>query len=272
MELNNELASTSSSLSATAEANTAKAVQEVQASLIIAQKFPRNLRQVRLDLEEICSDKGLAEESQYAYKRGSSMVTGASIRLAEVLAQNYGNISFGFRELSQGDDYSEVEAFAWDLQKNTKVTRVFQVSHYRSTRAKGRQRLTDDRDIYELIANNAQRRVRACILGVIPKNFQDNAVALCNKALASSDIPLAQRIDKLTSAFKELGVTIEMIEGNLGHSLEACNEQSLIKLRAIYKSLKDKMSTREDWFELPKAEKKEALDMKDIVKGLEAKK
>ena len=77
---------------------------------------------------------GLAQSAVYSYARGGSSVTGPSIRLAEMLAQNWGNIQYGIRELSSENGESTVEAFAWDVETNTRQTKVFQVPHIRYTR------------------------------------------------------------------------------------------------------------------------------------------
>ncbi|MDT1904179.1 hypothetical protein FPK34_26285, partial [Acinetobacter baumannii] len=77
--------------------------------------------------------------------------------------------------LSSENGESTVEAFAWDVETNTRQTKVFQVPHIRYTR-NGSKKLTDPRDIYELVANNGARRLRACILGVIPGDVIDDAV------------------------------------------------------------------------------------------------
>ena len=63
--------------------------------------------------------------------RGGQSVEGPSIRLAETLAQEWGNIQYGIRELSQSNGESTVEAFAWDIQTNTRQVKVFQVPHVR---------------------------------------------------------------------------------------------------------------------------------------------
>jgi len=106
-----------------------RAVQEVQASMIIAKNFPRDTYEVYTRIMKACERPSLASVAQYAYPRGGQMVTGPSIRLAEVLAQNYGNLQFGIRELSQANGESEVEAFAWDLETNTRQIKVFKVQH-----------------------------------------------------------------------------------------------------------------------------------------------
>ena len=42
-----------------------------------------------------------------------------------MLAQNWGNIQYGIRELSSENGESTVEAFAWDVETNTRQTKVF---------------------------------------------------------------------------------------------------------------------------------------------------
>ena len=81
----------------------------------------------------------------YSYSRGGTEVTGPSIRAAETLAQCWGNIQFGVRELEQRGAESTVEAFAWDIETNTRQVKVFQVPHLRYTK-KGSYRLEDPRD------------------------------------------------------------------------------------------------------------------------------
>lgn len=232
---------------ALAAAQEAKSIQEIQAALIIAQKFPRRPSQSFENIMAACERPFLAEQAMYAYPRGNQVVTGPSIRLAEVLAQNWGNIECGIRELSQSDGVSEVEAYAWDYQTNYRSNKIFHVPHERHTK-QGKKRLTDPRDIYELVANQGSRRLRACILAVIPGDIVEAAVKKCEKTLSSGKEPIADRIRKLIGVFNELDVKVEHLEERLGHKLEVTSEAELVTLRAIYKSLKDGMASREDFF------------------------
>ena len=112
----------------------ARATQEVQASMIIAKRFPRDEIAAYQKIIKACERPSLAKEALYAYPRGGQMITGPSIRLAEAMAQAWGNLDFGVRELSQKNGVSEVEAYAWDLETNTRQTKTFQVKHERYTR------------------------------------------------------------------------------------------------------------------------------------------
>lgn len=227
----------------------ARAVAEVQASYVIAKKFPRNQHESYMNIIDACKRPFLAEQAMYAYPRGGSLVTGPSIRLAEAMAQAWGNLDCGVREISQSNGVSVAEAYAIDLQTNTRVTKIFHVPHVRDTK-KGRQKLTDARDIYEMVANQGSRRLRACILGILPGDVIEAAVSQCKKTMESGEVPLVDRIRMMVQKFDELGVKVEHLEKRLGHKLEATISSEIVTLQGIYKSIKDGFSGREDFFEI----------------------
>jgi len=191
------------------ETSGTRAEHEVQASYIIAKRFPRDQLASYTQILDACKRPFLAEQAMYAYPKGGTLVTGASIRLAEVLAQAWGNLDCGVRELSQNNGISVAEAYAIDLQTNSRVTKVFHVKHERGTKA-GVKRVTDPREVYELVANNGARRLRACILAIIPSDVVEAAIEQCRKTMLDGHKePIADRIRKLVQVFSEVGVKVE---------------------------------------------------------------
>lgn len=247
--------------SVTAEMVTSRQMQEVQGQIVMAKKFPRDEVVASKRIMTACQRKKLAEAAEYEYVRGTSKVTGPSIRLAEALAQNWGNMDFGFVELERKSGESVVMAQAWDLETNTRQTRTFAVKHFRDTKGGG-YALTSDRDINELVANQAARRVRACILGIIPGDIVEEAIEQCHKTLlGKDDIPLIDRIKKCVQiAEKEYQIPQESLEKYIGCKAEAFSINDLIRLNRVFNSIKDGMAKREEIFELPGVEKKEAED------------
>lgn len=228
-----------------------RAIAEVQASMVIAKKFPRDEQAAWAKVQRACKRPGLAEAALYAYTKGGTEVSGPSIRLAEELARDWGNIAFGWKILSQDDDSSEVRAEAWDLETNVPSHITFTVRH--EFKAKGQiKKVTDPREIYELIANQASRRLRACILRVIPGDVQDMAVELCEKTLKEGGgKPLADRVRDMLAAFKnEYGITKEMVEKRIGKKAEAMNETEFVGIARIFVSLRDGMAKAEQFFDL----------------------
>ena len=247
--------------SVTAEMVTSRQTQEVQGQIIMAKRFPRDYVASCNRIMQACQRRGLAEKAMYEYPRGGQKVVGASIRLAEALAQNWGNISFGIVELEQKPGESQVMAYAWDLETNTRQEKIFSVPHVRSTK-KGNVALTDPRDIYEMVANQGARRLRACILGIIPGDVVEDAMEQCSQTLiGETDKPIIDLVKDMAAVFKkEFSVPIEAIEKYIGCKSSAFSMNDLIRLRRVYTSLKDGMAKREEVFELPGAERKEAED------------
>lgn len=249
--------------SVTTEMAMSRQAQEVQGQIIMAKRFPRDVIAARNRILTSCQRKKLAERAEYEYKRGDSKVTGPSIRLAEAMAQSWGNMDFGFIELEQRNGESKVMAYAWDLETNTRQTKIFTVPHIRETR-NGNYPLTGSRDIYELVANQAARRVRACILGIIPGDIVEEAVEQCHKTLLDGeDKPLIDLVQGVVRTFEnEYAVPQESLEKYIGCKAEAFSMNDLIRLKKVYNSIKDGMSSREEVFELPGSENEDS-DVQD---------
>ncbi len=224
-----------------------RSIAEVQAAVIMARQFPRDQVQAINRIKMACQRPALAEVAMYAYNRGGSDVTGPSIRMAEALAQAWGNIQFGVRELSQANGESTVEAYAWDLESNVRQSKVFQVPHIRHTR-NGAKRLTDPRDIYELAANNGARRLRACILGILPGDVVEMAVEECNSTMTANVDLNEKKVAKLVEAFDALGVTKAMLEDRIQRPMDTITPAMYVSLAKIGNSLKDGISKVGDWF------------------------
>lgn len=242
-----------------AQANISREMEEVKGQIFMAKSFPRNIFQSEQRIIDNCKRPALANVAIYQYPKGGQKVTGPSIRLAEVLAQNWGNLSFGIKELEQREGESVAMAYAWDLETNVRQEKVFTVKHSIGTK-KGLKHLTDPRDIYEKVANDGSRRVRACILGIIPGDIVDKAVDECYKTLAGQNkTPLKERISNALNAFKEnYRVTQDMVEARFGYNAESFSEHDYLDLINIFNSLRDGMSKVETWFEKSAAKQEQS--------------
>lgn len=226
----------------------ARAIQEIQAALVIAQRFPRDEVKAKARILEACKRKELAEVSEYEYSRGGTRITGPTIDLLRAIANRWGNVRFGWVETERTEGQSTIRAYAWDLQSNSQAERTFKVKHWRDTQIGG-YAIKEERDIYEMLANQAARRVRACLEEVIDSDAVDAAVEQCRRTLKDGEkVSLKDRAVQIVAAYQEFGVTQAMIETRLGNKLEALSENQYASLRRIYKSLKDGVGTRDDFF------------------------
>src|SRR5690625_1197642 len=75
-----------------AQSSASREMEEVKGQIFMARQFPRNVFQSEQRILDACKRPSLAETAIYSYPRGGTKVEGPSIRLAEVLAQNWGNL------------------------------------------------------------------------------------------------------------------------------------------------------------------------------------
>lgn len=245
----------------------ARASKEVEAMVIMAKRFPRDETAAMKRVEVACKRPMLARSALYQYPRGGQTVTGPSIRLAEVLAQNWGNIDFGWLELSRENGMSQCLSYAWDIETNLRRTIAFSVPHSRDTK-NGRVALTDDRDIYEMCANMAARRMRACILNIIPGDIVEGAVERCADTVRESDKADLPRISAaIVKDFAEnFSVTQKSLEKLVG-PMAAWTSNDVFQLRKILTSCREGAEVSDYFADLPKPS---AVIGKDKVKRIMA--
>lgn len=248
------------------ESAIAREVAQVQAAMVIAQRFPRNEAVVEKKIEQACSRLKLAQSACYTYSRGGTDIQGPSIRLAEALARAFGNIKYGVEEVSQLDGESKMRAYAYDLETNTQAERLFVVKHERSTK-KGTTKMTDGRDIYEHTANQGARRLRSCILELIPADMVELAVEKCEQTVRANIKITPDSIAAMADAFKTYGITVEMIEAFIQRKMQAITTDQFLKLRNIWAGLRDGITKPEDFFDLSLAKKAtESAPVKEVEK------
>jgi hypothetical protein len=227
---------------------------EVMAMAVMAKRFPRDPIVACDRIKNAFTRPSLAEKAQYQFARGGSDIVGPSIHSAQAIAQQWGNMSNGWREVSRyvgpdGVGVSEVEAFSVDYETVNREAITFHVRHWRDTKSGG-YKLKDERDIYELCANQAQRRKRACILAQLPGDIVDMAMQQAGVTLKSKADTSPEAMAKMLEAFALFGVTKEHIEKRIQRRLDSIQAAQVVQLKRIYASLRDDMSVPEDWFEM----------------------
>lgn len=221
-----------------------KEAKQMEIAMVTAKRFPRDYTLVEASVERNCSRQRLAMAAEYSFPRGGETISGASVRLMEVIAQCYGNIEFGVNEIQRYDGYSEGEAYAWDFENNIRMARKFTVPHFRDTK-QGKKRVTDDRDIREIVMNYGARNMRACLERVIPRDLVDFALEKCRETLAAEGRGLADRIANCKEAFKEFEIDAVLLERIIGEKCSNWNNGHLRLAIKYYTALKDGETTKQ---------------------------
>jgi hypothetical protein len=215
----------------------ARAVAEVAAAVQVAQMNPRDERNAWLAMQAACRRKGLAERAFYDVpNRGGSQ---PSVHLARELARIWGNLDSGVRETHRDDDLgrSEILAFAWDQQTNSRTSRSFLVPHVRMVGG-NRRPLTDVADVYLNNQNQGARALRQCIFAIMPADFVSEAQQICRDTLVKGDgKPLQVRITEMVDAFAGFGVDVPRIEQRIGRGRGQWTNADVADMTIVYGTL-----------------------------------
>lgn len=249
-----------------------KQLSEIKGKMFLARQFPRDPERSLQNVLMECQRPKLAEVAQYEYPKGDSVVKGPSIRLVEVLARHWGNIDSGVAEIEAYDDHTVVKAYAWDLETNVSDEKVFAVQHKRSTK-RGSYKLTDERDIYEMVANKAARRKRSCLLAVMSGWYVEAALEACNETLRNS-VTNGKNIEEVreavVTAFAEFGISPDHIAAKLGRPIDKLDPNDIVKLRHLYAAIKDGFVKAADAFGTSEQATSADLPSEDEENALEA--
>ncbi|AVJ50259.1 hypothetical protein I5J36_gp43 [Mycobacterium phage Mendokysei] len=213
-----------------------RAIAEVQAAVVVAQNCPRDMDRAEHEMRDSCGRLAMASRAFYQVtNRG----TGPTVHLMRELARIWGNVQYGVTELARDDDkgQSEVQAWAWDVQTNTRSTRTFIVPHARMA-AGTRRQLTDLQDVYLNNQNIGARAVRECISTVLPTWFTETAQDICRATLENGEgVPLGQRIENMVNAFAALDVTTAQLEAKVGKKVGQFTAADVAQLGIAYTSI-----------------------------------
>lgn len=217
-----------------------RAAAQVYAAVLVAHEARRVTSVAVADMTDACRQAELAERAFYSFRRGGETVAGPTVQLARELARCWGNIEHGLVELSRDDALGESEmlAFAWDLQSNTRSSHTFIVKHLRDTKRDGPKRLTEQRDIYENNANNGARRVREAIFAVLPGWYVEQAVEQCQATVRDGGgVPLQRRITDAVDRYAAIRVTRAQLERHVGAPADDWTAHDVARLGVTYKSI-----------------------------------
>lgn len=221
-----------------------KANVDIQVST--AKRFPRDLIRVKNNsIALVTMDKDTAQSCSYALPRGGKPITGPSVHLARILAQQYGNIRAEARVVEITDKQIVSRGTAWDLENNYAV--AYEVR--RSIMSK-RGRFNDD---MITVTGNAANAIayRNAVLSIIPKGIIDGAYKAAQNLITgdlSNEAKLISRRKKAIDFFNsEYGITEDEILKLLGkQTINQIKASDIATLLGMQQSLADGDTTVDD--------------------------
>lgn len=239
----------------------AREESEVKAAIVLARANQRDEMTAFKSIMTACKRPSFAKAAMYRFPRGQSEIVGPSVDLAREMARVWGNIRYGARIVTEDDTTVHIKGFAFDLETNAyvemedKFRKLIQRKDKHTKETKWVQ--PDERDLRELVNRRGAFLERNCILKLMPPDFIDDAMDRADETLrldASGELEAdrAGTVKKMVMAFDEVRVSPEMLAEYLGHAIDDVTDRELADLKAIFKSLRDGNSEREEYFILKK--------------------
>ena len=223
-----------------------KAAIDVQVST--ARAYPRNVRKcVDNAIAIVTMDSETAATCNYAVPRGGKSITGPSVHLAKILANQWGNIRCEARVVEVDNKRVTSEGICWDLENNVAIKATVKRSIL--TRS-GRM----SEDMITVTGNAANSiALRNAILSVIPKAVVDKvykaAIQTITGDVSTENKLVAKRAKVIKALVDAYTVTEEEILNAVGKSSTThLGADELAVLIGIGQAIKDGDTTVDEAF------------------------
>jgi len=229
-----------------------------------AKAYPRNVKRA-LDNAIIMAtmDVETASTCSYSLPRGGKTISGASVHLAKILAQTWGNLRIEAKVVNIDQKHVTSQAVAFDLENNLAI----KVEVKRSISDRNGKRFNDD---MITVTGNAGNSIalRNAVLSVIPKAIVDKVYNEAKKTITgdiSDKTKLMAKRKQVLDGFKDVyGVAEAEVLKVIGKaSIDHIDSDNLVTLIGIAQAIKDGDTTVDDMFR-PKVAKTSATETKEV--------
>lgn len=231
---------------------------EIDVQIATAHRFPRNMTAF-LSKAKTMVEADLDTAMSCIYKRPvgrdedtgqQKIAEGESIRLAEIVAANYGNLRVYGRVIEVQPRYVVAEGFAHDLESNYAA----KAEHRESTVTKSGKPYSE-RQAAVAAKAAISKAMRDAIFRVCPKSLCKPLMAAARAVISGQQTPLATRREKAMQWTRSLGVDEPRVFALLDiKGIADITEEHLITLTGIRTALQEGDETIESAF--PEIEKK----------------
>lgn len=243
---------------------------QINACCILAERHPRDLQQVRIDILDACKNPFFAKMALYKKPvGGGTTAIGFSIHFAKLAIQSWGN-TFTLDTITNDDESKrKISSLSMDVQRNNTyvgqklIEKTVERKSLNGRNPIGSRANTKGETVYivqatedEFITKEASFRAklnRDLWLRHIPSYILDEARENIESTLKDqyAKDPKAE-LNKICDAFNYIGIKPKSLSDYLDQELETISPAQIQQLREIYQAIKDGEAT---W--------KEFLDAKD---------
>lgn len=223
---------------------------ELDMQIVTAKKYPRSIEKFRQDALSMATiDKETAASCFYKLKRtsqggGSTFIEGPSVRLAEVIASAWGNLTFGARIVNEDHRFVTAQGIAIDLERNVRTS--IEVS--RRITSKDGKRFSED---MVAVTKNAACAIalRNAIFKAVPFTYAKQIYEEAKKVAIGNVKTLEERRATMIAQFAKMRVSSEQILTFCEKpSIEDVGLGDIENLIGVFQAIKEGETTIEEQF------------------------
>lgn len=222
---------------------------QVDVQVTTAKTYPRNVRKcVDNSISIVVLSEKAARSCSYTVPRGGKPITGPSVHLAKIIAQNYGNLRIEAKVVGETDKHVRCQAVAWDIENNIAV----KVEVLRKITDKYGKKFNDDMVTVTGNAGNAIA-LRNAIFTIIPKAVVDTVYDAAQQKITgdvSDENKLKAKRNSVVSQLKDAyKLKEEDVLNAIGKSsINHVTAEDIVILTGIDQAIKDGDTTPQEAF------------------------
>jgi len=184
----------------------------IDMQIATAKQFPRSITDALEKAKSLaCFSPLVASQCTYRVPRGHKHITGPSIRVAEIMGTQWGNLRYGGRVLAVGERTVSCQGVCHDLETNVSVS----VEVTRSIVDKDGHRYSEDMIVTTSMAGIAIA-IRNAIFKIIPGAFVTEVLTAAQKVARGEEKGLETRLADALEYFESINVSKELVFMTLG--------------------------------------------------------
>lgn len=218
---------------------------EVDMQISTAKKYPRDIQRSLNSIKTLATlDQETAMDCFYTLSRSGSHIEGISVRLAEVIASQWGNLRVQTRIIGNDGRTITAQGVCIDLETN------FGVLVETKRRITDRLGRTFSEDM-QVVTGNAASAIafRNAVLKVVPRAVTASVVKDIKSVAMGQGLDMTTRRKNLLAYFGKLGITQEQVLAYCGvKRIEEVDSEMLFELAGVKNAIYEGTTTAEEAF------------------------
>lgn len=219
---------------------------ELDTQINTAKSYPRNTEQaIDYAIQLATMDESTAQSCFYCLPRkdkdgNKKEIRGPSIRLAEIMANAWGNIHAATRIVENDGRHITAEGIAWDLQANVKISQQNKVSIWFGEK-NGKGGYQANADMQTVLSNAAaSKALRNAIFKVIPKALVDKVMECAMNYSVGNQKTLSSKVINVFDRLSKMGLDKDKILDYYGRkNISEITEDDLKSLIGVGTAIKE---------------------------------